>query len=83
MDNQVKIRGYRIELGEIETVLMQCGLVSQAVVLANEDNTGAKRLVAYVVPEKSFDKQTVISSLSASLPDYMVPALWIERKICP
>ena len=33
IDDQVKIRGYRIELGEIENVLMESGLVKQAVIL--------------------------------------------------
>jgi acyl-coenzyme A synthetase/AMP-(fatty) acid ligase len=69
MDNQVKLRGYRIELGEIETVLMQSGLVNQAVVLAKDDSTGAKQLVGYVVPESSFDKQAIITFLSARLPE--------------
>src|SRR5204863_2799520 len=47
MDNQVKIRGYRIELGEIENVLLQSGLVGQAVVLAKVDKEGHQRLVGY------------------------------------
>jgi non-ribosomal peptide synthase protein (TIGR01720 family) len=83
IDSQVKIRGYRIELGEIESVLMQSGLVRQAVVLANEDSQGTKRLVSYVVPEKSFDRQATISYLSGKLPDYMVPALWVELESLP
>ena len=50
MDDQVKIRGYRIELGEIGTVLLQSGLLSQAVVLAKAGSDGNKRLVCDVVP---------------------------------
>jgi amino acid adenylation domain-containing protein len=81
IDDQVKIRGYRIELGEIESVLMESGLVKQAVVLAREGQEGHKRLVGYVVPEGALDKQTVGAYLHGKLPDYMIPALWVELEL--
>ncbi|MET0406604.1 MAG: amino acid adenylation domain-containing protein, partial [Cystobacter sp.] len=49
-DFQVKIQGYRIELGEIEAVLDAHPAVRGAVVNAVGKAGGARRLVAYVVP---------------------------------
>ncbi len=52
IDHQVKIHGYRIELGEIEGALHKHGGVRDAVVVASEDESGSKQLVAYVVPKR-------------------------------
>ena len=82
-DDQVKIRGYRIELGEIESVLNESGLVQQGVVLAKADSHGNKRLVGYVVPKGDFDKQKIQNYLGTKLPEYMVPAIWVELESIP
>jgi amino acid adenylation domain-containing protein len=83
MDDQVKIRGYRIELGEIESVLNQSGQVRQAVVVVREDKQGTKRLVGYVIPTETFDKQAIQNYLRSKLPEFMVPALWVELENMP
>ncbi|MEV7022277.1 amino acid adenylation domain-containing protein, partial [Kitasatospora sp. NPDC093558] len=72
IDKQVKIRGYRIELGEIETALRDHPTVREAVVTAHTE-----RLVAYVVSEEALDPAALRTHLSASLPDYMVPAAYV------
>ncbi|WP_143569897.1 non-ribosomal peptide synthetase, partial [Tenacibaculum agarivorans] len=82
-DNQVKIRGYRIELGEIENALSLLSSVSQCCVLAKEDAIGSKRLVGYVVASEVFDKEAIQSELKESLPEYMVPTLWVELDEMP
>ncbi|WP_152547948.1 non-ribosomal peptide synthetase, partial [Photobacterium galatheae] len=73
-DQQVKIRGYRIELGEIASVLSAEPSVQQAVVVDLDREEGSKVLAAYVVPaDGDVDTESLRQSLSAQLPDYMVP----------
>jgi amino acid adenylation domain-containing protein len=76
-DQQVKIRGFRIELGEIETTLWKHPDVHEAVVVAREDASGGKRLVAYVVPRtgRSLTSINLRRFTQEYLPDYMVPAV--------
>jgi amino acid adenylation domain-containing protein/non-ribosomal peptide synthase protein (TIGR01720 family) len=83
VDDQIKIRGYRIELGEIETAIAQIKTISQSVVVAQTEPSGAKRLVAYVVAKNQFDKSQVIEKLKQSLPEYMIPPLWIALDSLP
>jgi amino acid adenylation domain-containing protein len=83
LDDQVKIRGYRIELGEIETAIEQIKDVKQSAVLAKDDTQGNKRLVAYVVSRKAFDKSKAMTELQQKLPEYMVPQIWVELKELP
>ncbi|MDC1162581.1 AMP-binding protein, partial [Tenacibaculum sp.] len=83
LDNQVKVRGYRIELGEIENALSEIEEIKKSCVLAKEDTSGNKRLVGYVVVDKTFDKDVIQQKLKARLPDYMVPMLWVEIATIP
>ncbi len=53
IDDQVKIHGYRVELGEIDGALREEPGVKEALVLAREDGSGTKQLVAYVVPKRA------------------------------
>ena len=71
-DHQVKLRGYRIELGEIGAALESQPGVTQAVVLAREDQPGDKRLVAYITGPA--EEAALKAALAVHLPDHMVPA---------
>ncbi|RAM53131.1 MAG: non-ribosomal peptide synthetase [Hapalosiphonaceae cyanobacterium JJU2] len=85
IDNQVKIRGFRIELGEIEAALTQHSNVQTCCVIAREDNTGDKRLVAYIVaqPQTTSNKSELRQFLSSKLPQYMVPAAIVTLDALP
>ena len=86
-DDQVKLRGFRIELGEIETALRACEGIQEAVVLAREDGSGEKCLVAYVTVAGTTGEATLPAVLEAqlrsSLPDYMVPAAFLQLEALP
>jgi acyl-coenzyme A synthetase/AMP-(fatty) acid ligase/acyl carrier protein len=74
-DHQVKLRGYRIELGEIETQILQVRGIQEAVVVLNEQSSSGPMLVAFLVsaPDTRPSDATVLESLAARLPEYMVP----------
>jgi acyl carrier protein len=79
IDHQVKVRGVRIELGEVEAVLAQHVEVAQSLVVAAEDGTGDRRLVAYVVaaPGCPAKPENLRSFLAAQLPAPMIPSAFV------
>ncbi|MDC9595130.1 condensation domain-containing protein, partial [Xenorhabdus sp. IM139775] len=84
-DFQVKLRGFRIELGEIEARLMQCPGVREAVVLAREDATGQKQLVAYLRPQEGVEllPAALRQQLARHLADYMLPSAFVTLDAFP
>jgi amino acid adenylation domain-containing protein len=77
-DGQLKIRGFRIEPGEVEAALGEHPGVAEAAVVAQDEETGGKRLVAFVVARDGASPGTLPaelrSTLQAKLPAHLVPA---------
>ncbi|MCS4304598.1 non-ribosomal peptide synthetase, partial [Chryseobacterium sp. BIGb0232] len=82
-DFQVKVRGFRIELGEIENALVKYSDIRQVAVLAKENNAGVKYLVAYYVSDNELNDEQLTEFLSATLPEYMVPNIFVHLKALP
>ncbi|ANZ40480.1 hypothetical protein BBK82_35175 [Lentzea guizhouensis] len=85
-DDQVKLRGFRIELGEVEAVLGRHPGVGGLVVVVREDDLGGKQLVAYLVPTdpaRAPEPADVAAFAGRTLPDYMVPAVFVVLDALP
>ena len=83
LDDQVKVRGFRIELGEIEAVLREQPHVQQCVVIAHENASGNKQLVAYVVGDADIQLTELNTALKAQLPEHMVPTYMVSLESVP
>jgi amino acid adenylation domain-containing protein len=83
-DEQVKIRGYRIEPNEIVMRLNQYSGVQASQVVAREEASGEKRLVAYLVSSESqLTRSALQDYLRSYLPDYMVPVAFVRLEALP
>jgi hypothetical protein len=85
IDTQIKIRGFRVELGEIEAALARHPAIREAVVISREDKPGQQRLVAYFVTAAghTVSAKELRSALRESLPDYMIPAVFVPLDALP
>jgi amino acid adenylation domain-containing protein len=85
IDQQVKIRGFRIELGEIETILGEHPSVRQCAVTAWSENSGPKRLAAYLVAKNGSppDASELRTYLQQRMPEYMVPSFFVPINELP
>ncbi|WP_164001905.1 non-ribosomal peptide synthetase/type I polyketide synthase [Pyxidicoccus caerfyrddinensis] len=85
VDHQVKLRGFRIELGEIESGLRAHPDVRDVAVLAREEPSGGKFLVAYTVAHEGREPEEAAlrAFLKQSLPEYMVPSAFVACERLP
>jgi amino acid adenylation domain-containing protein len=84
-DHQIKIRGYRIEPNEIVSVLNGHPAIQSSLVVAREDISGDKRLVAYIVlvPGIQVTAGSLREILAHHLPDYMIPTAFVVLEALP
>ncbi|WP_296389089.1 non-ribosomal peptide synthetase [Williamsia sp.] len=79
-DDQVKIRGHRVEPGEVTAVMLTLPGVTGGSVIAAADDSGTKRLVAYVIGDGTHPEDDLLAhvraGLAATLPGYLVPSAY-------
>ncbi|HEX7028153.1 MAG TPA: amino acid adenylation domain-containing protein, partial [Gammaproteobacteria bacterium] len=86
IDHQVKLRGLRIELGEIEYALRRQEGVGEAVLsVYRPADQSDDVLTAYVVSDtgQMLDPGRLREALQAVLPDYMIPAYYVQLDELP
>ncbi|WP_431874929.1 non-ribosomal peptide synthetase [Amycolatopsis sacchari] len=81
-DDQLKVRGFRIEPGEVEAALLALPGVREAAVLADRED-GDARLVAGVAGGTGRSAAQWREALTAHLPDYMLPSVFVELPRLP
>jgi amino acid adenylation domain-containing protein len=79
-DEQIKIRGYRIEPAEITAVLNRHPAIRSGFVIAASEDSGEKRLLAYVVlgQDAQLSAIELREFLGQNLPDYMIPTAFVK-----
>ena len=83
-DAQIKLRGFRIELGEVENCIAAAAGVAQAACTVWGE--GEQRyLAAYYVAETdtALDEDALRQHVANALPDYMVPAWFMQLEAIP
>ncbi|MFC1716327.1 AMP-binding protein [Candidatus Poribacteria bacterium] len=84
-DSQVKIRLHRVEIGEVEAAILSLDNIKEAAVMALDDSSGDKRLVAYITSDRQPAPTTSIlrRSLAEKLPEYMIPSIFVVMDAMP
>ncbi|HWE74822.1 MAG TPA: non-ribosomal peptide synthetase [Stellaceae bacterium] len=83
-DDQIKVRGHRVEPDEISAALSHHPGVAQSAVIAEGEGID-KQLIAYIVAkgEESPRAAELRDFLAARLPNYMLPATYVQIEALP
>lgn len=87
IDDQVKVRGYRVELGDVQAAMSDHDEISDAVIICRGDDG----LAAYYIrsshpmdrPAEEDFSHSLRLWLAKRLPEYMIPAFFVELKTLP
>ena len=84
-DFRVKIRGYGVETGEVEKVLRSHAAVKDCIVVDRRDESAETKLIAYYTSSAPLmpNASDLRKFLSRSLPDYMVPSMFVQLDAIP
>lgn len=77
-DEQIKIRGYRIEIKEIEEAVRSFPGLLDVTIVPAPDEDGIPFLTAYIIGENLLNEELLRVSLRKMLPDYMIPAYFVQ-----
>jgi amino acid adenylation domain-containing protein len=86
IDRQIKVRGQRVELDEISSLLINHPTIDFATVIASPAQNGDNQLVAYALAKENMAlpaAQELQEYLADSLPDYMIPSLFVRLDAIP
>ena len=73
VDHQIKVLGHRVELGDIEAALRRDASVVEAVAVGWPVEEGTAQGIVAFVSGAGIDRDRVLETARATLPDYMVP----------
>ncbi|HEX3019817.1 MAG TPA: AMP-binding protein, partial [Chitinispirillaceae bacterium] len=84
IDDQIKIRGRRIECGEVESILCSNAEIADAAVVGRKSEKGMELIAFYVSKHNEVvSLESLREFLKCKIPEYMIPALFIEQKRLP
>lgn len=82
-DWMIKINGQRVEPGEVEAVIKELPQIENAAVKGFTNAQGHSFLCAYYAKKEEIHEGEIRLALSKRLPNYMMPAYFIELEAMP